>query len=60
MICPYNDSKIKYVKQNMNNIDDSTNNITSTEEMLIQEHTPMKCYEEECGVWHDGKCNYNK
>lgn len=61
IICPYIRKSLRYVKQYKNNlVSEESGIVRSNEEVVIEEYAQMECKQEQCGVWHDGKCNYNQ
>lgn len=61
MQCPYNRKSLKYVKDYKNDLVDEENGILKGyKEAYFEEYSLMECAKENCGVWQDGKCNYNQ
>lgn len=60
VICPYNRKSEICSKQYINDlVSEDTGIIKSNNECYIVKFELMECPGEECGVWHNGKCNYN-
>ena len=58
MICPYNnrsETQFQSWKQSPDETGTLRNGVTTTQTI----YEPMKCAEEQCGAWQDGKCCYN-
>lgn len=59
--CPYNRQVLGYVRKLKNDLVDETSGIIRSQTETVQEtYQMMACVEENCGVWEDGKCRYNK
>ncbi|HEY5586718.1 MAG TPA: hypothetical protein VIK78_19790 [Ruminiclostridium sp.] len=59
--CPYNRKQENCVKQYKNDlINEETGIIKGYTEGYVVEFKLMDCPKEECGAWHNGKCNYNQ
>lgn len=61
MQCPYNRKTARWVKQSHNDlISEDTGVMSGQEEILVEEYVLMDCLKEQCGVYFNGKCNYNQ
>ena len=57
--CPYNRKKLTQVNHRVNDLaSEETGVVNSSKEVIKEEYELMECTKEGCGVWHDGKCNY--
>ena len=58
MKCPYT-VNIEQANQNTYEYDTDGHNIFHEHKLVEVKHF-VKCLESDCGVWADGKCNYNQ
>lgn len=58
MKCPYA-CDIETVEETISERDES-GNITFQQTKTVTHRKYVKCLQEECGAWQDGRCNYNQ
>lgn len=60
MICPYNNKSETSIQNWTQDHDDDSQILTKGKTITQTIYEPMECQKENCGAWHNGRCNYNQ